>query len=220
MRSVVQAKGGWFNMVNVWKTPIFDRTQEDVDFAIRKISEWIVYNISSAEYDEKVRVENEELIIREGYATTSQDALVLQGDGRVFVENDALVVKIGVVYDLKGCLNQSDINRIEGNIAYLAEQLSSLDYPVSIPTKQWSKDDLPNGLDIQRIIDNIRSLVNAFYQPNDAPDLPTTMLSYNDINSIEKNIDLIKYLLDCMVSSFKKSGAFKSGSTIFLPTRR
>lgn len=206
-------------MANIWREPIFDRTQEDVDFAVRKIAEWITYNISSAEYDEKVRVENEELILREGYAITTNEKLILQGDGRAVVDDDKLIVKIGVVYDLKGCLNLIDLNRIEGNIAYLSEKLSELDYSSSVLTKQWDKGDLPTENDIQRIISNIRSLVDSFYQPSNAPALPSSMLSYENVNSIERNIDLIKYLLDCMVNSFKKVGSYKSGATI-LPLRR
>ena len=206
-------------MANVWKEPIFDRTQADVDYAISKIAEWIAYNISSAEYDEKVRIENEKLVLREGYAVTTDDKLILQGDGRAIVDEDKLVVKIGVVYDLKGCLNPLDINRIEGNIAYLSEKLSSLYYPNTIITKQWDNNGLPNEREIQRIIDNIKEIIKSFYQPVDAPALPSTMLSYNDINTLERNIDLIKYLLDCMVNSFRKVGAYKSGATI-LPLRR
>ena len=207
-------------MASVWKAPIFDRTPADVAFAIQKIAEWTGYNISAAEYDEKVRVENEELILREGYAATTNNALILQGDGRAHVEDDSLIVRIGVVYDLKGCLNLTDINRIEGNIEYLAQKLLELGYPSDVVVKKWNKDDLPSEQDIRRIINNIKVLADAFYQPNDPPALPSTMSSYNDINSIEKYIDLIKYVLDCMVGSFKKAGTFKSGSTTFLPTRR
>ena len=207
-------------MASVWREPIFDRTQEDVNFAIQKIAEWIVYNISQAEYDEKVRVENEELILREGYATTTKDALVLQGDGVAYVENDSLVVKIGVVYDLKGCLNVSDINRIEENITYLSERLLELSYPTHIVSKPWSKNGLPTVVDSQRIINNIKALVESFYQVSYAPVLPEKLSSYNDINAIERNIDLIKYLIDCMVSSFRKAGVYQSGATKILPTRR
>ena len=207
-------------MASVWREPIFDRTQEDVDFAIRKIAEWIVYNISSAEYDEKVRVENEELILREGNVITTGDAIVLQGDGRAYVENDALVVKIGVVYDLKGCLNTFDINRIEGNIGYLAERLSELSYPPNVATKVWTKDNLPDEKDIERIINNVRACAREFYQVSYAPTLPDKITTYSDVNALERNIDLIKYLIDCMVSSFKRVGAFKSGSTMSLPRRR
>ena len=207
-------------MANVWREPIFDRTQADVDFAVQKIAEWIAYNISSAEYDEKVRIENEELILREGYAATTNDALILQGDGRAFMENDELVVKIGVVYDLKGCLNLIDINRIEGNIAFLSERLSDLAYPVSVSTRQWDRDNLPNVQDTQRIINNVYAFVRDFYQLSDAPDIPDKMENYNDVNAIERNIDLIKYLLDCMVNSFRKTGAYKSGAARLLPIRR
>ena len=234
-------------MANVWREPIFDRTSADVDFAMGKIAEWIAYNISAAEYDEKVRVENEKLILKEGEVTTTDDALILQGDGRAYVEDNSLIVRIGVVYDLKGCLNVIDINRIERNIEYLAGKFSELirpsnlfveraerwdengqpidesirvSYPPTVITKQWDRNVLPNENDIQRIIDNIRALITTFYQPSDAPTLPLTISSYDDVNKIEKNIDLIKYLLDCMVGSFKQVGAFKSGSTMILPTRR
>lgn len=207
-------------MANIWREPIFDRTQADVDFAIQKIAEWTTYNISAAEYDEKVRIENEALVLREGYVATTNNALILQGDGRAYVDSDALIVKIGVVYDLKGCLNVLDINRIEENIAYLSERLIELDFPNNLIIKRWSKDNLPTDAEIQRIIGNVKELITTFYQLNDAPIVPSTLLSYDNVNALERNIDLIKYLLDCMVGSFKKSGAFKSGSTTFLPKRR
>ena len=207
-------------MASVWREPIFDRTPADVAFAIQKIAEWTAYNISAAEYDEKVRIENEELILREGYAATTNDKLILQGDGRAYVEKDELVVRLGVVYDLKGCLNLIDIKRIEDNIAYLSDRLREYAYPSEVSTREWSKERLPNEKDVQRIINNVKALITAFYQSSDAPPLPVTMLSYSDINSIERNIDLIKYLLDCMVSSFRKAGASKSGTQIRLPIRR
>lgn len=208
-------------MANVWREPIYDRTQDDVDFAMRKIAEWITYNISAAEYDEKVRIENDELILREGYVDTSKEGvLVLQGDGRAYVENNELIVRIGVVYDLKGCLNVFDINRIEENIGFLSDKLTEYLYPNNIITKHWTKDNLPTEIELQRIIGNVQSLIESFYQVSDAPELPKAMLEYTDINKLERNIDLIKYLLDCMVSSFRKSRTFKSGSTMFLPIRR
>ena len=208
-------------MANVWREPIYDRTQADVEFAIGKIAEWIGYNISSAEYDEKVRIENEKLLLREGRVEyVNNDLLKLDGDGRAIVEDDTLVVKIGVVYDLKGCLNTIDINRIEDNIKYLSDKLIEFNYIPDVVTRQWSKEHLPTEVDIQRIVNNIRSLISSFYQVSDAPTLPSQISSFNDVNQIERNIDLIKYLLDCMVSSFRKVGATKSGAKRFLPTRR
>ena len=204
-------------MANVWREPIFDRTLEDVEFAIQKLKEWKQNHTHSTD----IRVENEALVVRdEGTAYVSDDKLVSQHDGIAYVENDALIVRVGDVYELKGCLNLLDLNRIEGDIAYLAEQMEIFFYSPNIRVKQWAKDDMPNQNDMSRIIDNIRSLIASFYPPDDPPSLPTTMLSYRDINAIEENLHLIKEILDWMQSSFKKVGTIKSGSTTFLPIRR
>ena len=204
-------------MANVWREPIFDRTLEDVEFAIQKIAEWKKYHTHMAD----IRVENDALIVRDdGLAYVVDNEFVLQTDGATYVENGVLVVRVGDVYELKGCLNLLDLNRIEGNIAFLAELMESYSYSPNIHGKQWTKSDMPNQNDMSRIIENIRSLINAFYSPNNPPALPTTMLSYNDINAIEENLYLIRQMLDVMQSSFKKVGTIKSGSTTFLPIRR
>lgn len=204
-------------MTNVWREPIFNRTLEDVEFAIQRIAEWKKNHTHSAD----IRVENDALIVRdEGTAYTTNDKFVLQADGIAYVENDVLVVHVGDVYELKGCLNLLDLNRIEGNIAFLAEQMESYSYAPNIHGKLWTNVDMPTQNDMSRIVENIRSLISAFYSPDNPPSLPTTMLSYSDINAIEENLYLIKQLLDCMASSFKKVGTIKSGSTTFLPIRR
>lgn len=154
-----------------WIDPIFDRTQADVDFAIRKIAEWV--------------------------AT----------DG-------------AMAYDLKGCVNVSDINRIEGNIAFLSEKLTELHYPPDTAIKTWSRSSMPTAQDIERILYNVKALITAFYKHDDSPDVPSSLARYSDVNAVEENLHLIKYLLDIMVGSFRKSGTFQSGSTMFLPIRR
>ena len=168
-------------MANVWREPIFDRTLDDVNFAIQKLKEW------------------------KNNHTHSEDATVTGTES---------------VYDLKGCLNLSDLNRIECNIAYLAEKLESFEFHPDIRGRQWSIADMPNQNDVSRILANIRSILESFYQPRNAPSLPDTMLYYSDINAIEENLYLIKNLLDCMQNSFGKVGAQKSGATMFLPIRR
>jgi hypothetical protein len=204
-------------MANVWREPIFNRTLEDVEFAIQKIAEWKRNHTHSTD----IRVENEALIVQdEGTAYVSDDKLVSEHEGVAYVEDEVLVVHVGDVYELKGCLNLLDLNRIESNIAFIAEKMESFSYAPNIHGKQWSRVDMPNQNDMSRIIDNIRALVSAFYSPHNPPSLPTTMLSYSDINAIEENLFLIKQLLDVMQTSFKKVGTIKSGSTTFLPLRR
>ena len=200
-----------------WKEPIFDRTLEDVEFAILKIAEWKKSHVHLTD----TRVENDDLIVRtEGTTQVTDDTFTLQTEGAAAVDNDTMVARMGVVYDLKGCLNLSDINRIEGNIAYLADKMESYAYSPNIHGKQWSRVDMPNQNDMSRIIDNIRSLIEAYYPPHNPPELPATMLSYEDVNAIEENLYLLKQMLDCMESSFRKVGTIKSGSTMFLPIRR
>lgn len=200
-----------------WKEPIFDRTLEDVTFAIKKIADWRNHHTHSVE----VNVENDALVLRdEGTAYVTDADFVLENEGAVNVEDGVLVLDIDDVYDLKGCLNLGDLNRIEGNIAYLAELMESFSYSPNIHGKRWSKADMPNQNDMSRIVENIRSLISAYYSPDAPPSLPVTMLSYTDINAIEKNLYLIKQLLDCMQSSFKQVGTIKSGSNTFLPLRR
>lgn len=158
-----------------WRIPVFDRTREDVEYAIKTIAEWVSADMSGNPL---------------------------------------------AVHDLKGCLNVSDINRIEGNIAYLATELTRLQYPPSTSTREWTNGGLPNEQDIQRILANISGLTVAFYAPKDAPPVPDNLLGYEEVNAVEKNISLIKELLDCMVGSFKKSGTHQSGKSFSLPIRR
>jgi hypothetical protein len=204
-------------MAIVWREPIFDRTLEDVEFAIQKLKEWKQSHTHSVD----IRVENEALLVRDdGTAYVDDDKFVLEDDGVAYVEDDVLIVHVGDVYELKGCFNLLDLNRIECNINYLAEKMENFSYAPNIHGKQWSRGDMPNQNDMSRIIENIRSLISAFYSPDNPPSLPTTMLSYNDINAIEENLYLIKQLLDVMQRSFKQVGTIKSGSRMILPIRR
>lgn len=204
-------------MASVWRNPIFDRTLEDVEFAIQKIAEWKQNHTHSAD----VQVENDTLVARDiGTAQVGDDKLVVQSEGITYVEDDVLIVKVGDVYELKGCLNLLDLNRIEDNIAFLAENMENFSYSPNIHGKRWDRVDMPNQNDMSRIIENIRDLISSFYTPDNAPPLPTTMLSYTDINAIEKNLYLLKQMLDCMQTSFKQVGTIKSGLRMILPIRR
>lgn len=158
-----------------WRTPVFDRTREDVEHAIKTIADWVNSDVS---------------------------------------------VNPLAVHDLKGCLNVSDINRIEGNIAYLAEMLNDYCYSPDFSTKSWTNSGLPNETDISRILNNLRAIIGNFYQQSEAPPVPHHLQGYEDVNSVEENLFLIKELLDCMVASFKKSSTFKSGGSRLLPIRR
>jgi hypothetical protein len=112
-------------------------------------------------------------------------------------------------YDLKGCFNVSDMNRIEGNIRYLSDTLSDLYYFSEVETKTWNISGLPNVDDINRLIENTRAIILSIC--DDAPELPTTLLSYTDVNCLEQNLYKLKTMLDGMTASFLECDTFECG---------
>lgn len=204
-------------MANIWREPIYDRTSADVAFAIQQLSAWKQSHTHSAD----VKVEDGSLSMNVGETGyVDGELFIQQSDGAVRVENEVLILKLGVVYDLKGCLNLSDLTRIEDNISYIADRLIKHRNPTNVYCKEWVKQSLPTALDMKRIADNIRTILNDFYTPPGAVEMPNVMLSYADINALEYNLHLIKQLLDTMENSFIKSGTYKCGSTTRLPIRR
>lgn len=204
-------------MANIWRDPIFDRTSSDVAFALRQIAAWK----TSHSHVGDVKIDNDKVnITAEGETYVANDAVVLQNNARTSVDNHTLVLELGVVYDLKGCLNLSDLTRIEDNITYLSERLVKYRYFVDCSSKDWDDKSIPTIEDMKRIGNNIRSLLTVFAKHGKSVDVPNKMLSYEDINALEYNLYLLKQLLDTMVESFYKSGAYKCGSTAHLPIRR
>lgn len=99
--------------------------------------------------------------------------------------------------DLKGSLNFSDLNRIEGDMAILATDLS-----VTITTKtDWGMGDILSTTsdstgDVQRITANLQLLCDAVTLPENSPSVPIPPL--NDIykiNDIESLINIINQTL-------------------------
>lgn len=154
-----------------WITPIFDRTQADVEAAKAKIAGWI-----SA--------------VASGSAVTTED--------------------------LKACINASDLNRIEGNTKYLSEVWTAIGYPSTVTTKTWERNSSPDVDDIERMITNVQTVLAAFYGDS-APELPDTMLDYEQVNMIERNLYYLKLLLDGGTGTFRKCSTFASGQARILP---
>ena len=203
-------------MANIWRDPIFDRTSTDVAFAIKQIAAWKESHTHLGD----IVVEADKLVINGGEVAMGDESVVWNTDGVTYVEDDALVVQFGIVHDLKGCLNLSDITRIEDNITYLASRLTQYRYSLDVNTKEWTKDSLPTVQDMKRIGANIRSLIDKFAKSRESVAVPDVMLSYVDINALEYNLHLLKELLDAMELSFIKAGTYKSGAIMRLPIRR
>ena len=93
-------------------------------------------------------------------------------------------------------------------------------YPIDVNSKEWTQEGLPTAQDMSRIGNNIRSIMSGFVTPKGSSVSPDVILSYEDINALERNLYLLKQLLDAMIGSFIKSGTYKSGATNRLPIRR
>ena len=203
-------------MANVWRDPIFDRTSSDVSFAIRQIEKWKENHTPWAD----VAFDYEKVSINEGEVEIKEDSIVLEFDGAVYVEDESLILQLGAVYNLKGCLNLNDIIRIEDNISYIADRLTRYRYPIVVSSKNWVKTDLPNVNDMKRIANNIRSIFKGYHTPSGATDIPDIMLSYQDINALEYNLHLLKETLGAMENCFTQSGTYICGAMARLPIRR
>lgn len=91
---------------------------------------------------------------------------------------------------LKGCLNYTDLNRIEENTLFL-----SLVFEVDIETKSWSVGEIPTAKDYKRIKDNVdlvRNLCVVYEETPETPEEPlNTFKKYNDLEKILEDIYLI-----------------------------
>lgn len=93
-----------------------------------------------------------------------------------------------------GALGASDLNRIEGDMAILATDLS-----LTITTKtDWTYTDIMTSItdtntgDVQRILSNLTALANAVTLPDYAPAIPVPPLnSFYKLNDIESLINII-----------------------------
>ena len=119
--------------------------------------------------------------------------------------------------------NVADINRIEGNVAWLTAELSRFSFPaVTTSITNWNVHGVPTIADFQRIRANIDAIATAFHRPagwQNMAGINFQSLDFNAVNILERNIFLLRQLLDGMISSFRQA-SFQSGQTLFLPQRR
>lgn len=87
-------------------------------------------------------------------------------------------------YGLKGTLNYTDLNRIEGNILELAQMVG---VSIDAPKTNWTMTDIPTQKDFKRIRDNVQKIRSSNYVHSDTPVTPELPLNrYEKINDIEK----------------------------------
>lgn len=119
----------------------------------------------------------------------------------------------------KGAFLSSVANRIEGNTEYICDLLNSNGYYVSVETKRWNREDIPNINEINRMKNNLEKLKQSFYIYNTTPSTDNSKISLNfrDINNMEKILFDIDEIIQKLYKSYKYSDTFYSGQeyTIF-----
>ena len=75
------------------------------------------------------------------------------------------------------------LNRIEGNLQYLADLLGA----VGVQTRSWTSTDFLRLSDMQRILANLAAVREAYYALPGSPDIPSPPATlWSDVNAIEE----------------------------------
>jgi len=108
-------------------------------------------------------------------------------------------------------LNADDLNRIEGNIEYLSQELYDKKYRIKpIESNIWFMQDIPTTKGINNIYENIKKITSNYYKPCDCPKIskPGEILTVADVNNWEKTLDGVYKLLESSVT-YNTWGYFK-----------
>ena len=116
--------------------------------------------------------------------------------------------------NMKGAYNFTDLNRVEGAVAYIAQKLTALGYPFSPTVKlNWSMEDIPTKADMLRYFGNVASLrtqLPVYTGISTAPSAGES-LDYSKANELEKVLLEINYRVDMIPESWIYSGEIFSG---------
>lgn len=123
-------------------------------------------------------------------------------------------------YDIleRGTVTYNTLNRIENKQKELAEILKQWTYLiVPITNKSWTKNDIFNETDLERLANNTIALREAFYVIDKSHPNPKAKYTYQDINAMEKILDEIDRLVAVTKTSFRRSNTFELGQNFVLP---
>jgi len=111
----------------------------------------------------------------------------------------------------KGVLNATDLNRIEQNLAYIADVMTAHGYAglTYSPVVSWAESGIPSLSHMQQILAACVTLRESFYYLGS---LPATLQrpDYTAINQIENLPALIKEAMSRLEKSYIFSGTINS----------
>lgn len=168
----------------MWLSPITDRTLEDVIYAQSKVKEWIAAYSRGETPVPAVTIE--------GYESSWGRLFShLWGDMSDTYWGDLAPT---VPPDLKGCVNASDLNRIEGNLDYLNWRIIFKGgFPDSrVVVKTWERGEVVLRSDVRRLLNNARRVAHLYGLLGVVPIPLETIKGYEDMNNLEIMTQLAK----------------------------
>nr|DAT18869.1 MAG TPA: hypothetical protein [Caudoviricetes sp.] len=116
--------------------------------------------------------------------------------------------------DLKGAYNASDLNRVGGAVAYVAERLNGYGYAVTVNPKQdWTGSDIPTAGQMATYLQDVAALRGAIAVMASTPPTPDSAsgLTWQEVNDIEKILLDVDELLTRMAAAWFYSGDLYAG---------
>lgn len=121
----------------------------------------------------------------------------------------------------KAYINYTDLNRIEIRMKELMQQLNTAGYKNKITTKtNWIKpvstttmDNIPNEEHLDRIRNNLITLIDTYYKYRTTPTTPNTLkyATIYTINDVEKILYDMHRIIQDMKNDYKKCGLLLCG---------
>ena len=114
---------------------------------------------------------------------------------------------------MKGAYGYTDMNRVEGAVAYIAQKLTALGFPFSPTVKiNWSMEDIPTRADMLRYFGNVASLRSQLpvYSGISVPPSAGDRMDYTTANELEKVLLEINHMVDMIPESWIYSGEIYS----------
>lgn len=112
----------------------------------------------------------------------------------------------------RGTITLNTLNRIEEKQDALKSELNGIGYwDTPILNKHWTKNDIFDETDFQRIVNNLEILKKSFFVYSTTPSTPTAKYYFENINAAEKILSDIELMISDVESHYKICGTFECG---------
>ena len=104
----------------------------------------------------------------------------------------------------RGTITLNTLNRIEEKQDALKSELNGIGYwNTPILNKHWTKNDIFDETDLQRIFNNLEILKKSFFVYSTTPSTPTAKYYFENINAAEKILSDIELMISDVESHYK-----------------